>query len=102
MLHGERRPTNAVRVDARDLATGRAVRHAALGRHNLASHAFIKGLDTEKVRRLGNWQTNAMVWRYQHLKPEFGKELANVMEFPRTKGTSSRTTKSQGSSKKTE
>jgi hypothetical protein len=63
------------------------------GRHNLASHASIKGLDTAKVRRLGNWQTDAMVRRYQHLKPEFGKELANVVEFPKTKGSASRAAK---------
>jgi site-specific recombinase XerD len=72
------------------------------GRHNLASHAFIKGLDTEKVRRLGNWQTDAMVRRYQHLKPEFGKELANVVEFPKTRGTPSRTTRPRRAPRKTD
>lgn len=53
------------------------------GRHNLASHAFIKGMDTEKVKRLGNWQSNEMVARYQHLRPGYGKELANLVQFPK-------------------
>ena len=49
-----------------------------------------KGLDTEKVRRLGNWQTDAMVRRYQHLKPISARSWLTWREFPKTKGTSSR------------
>jgi hypothetical protein len=59
-----------------------------------------RGLDTEKVRRLGNWRTDAMVRRYQHLKPDIGEELANVVEFPKTKGRSAKTAKSRGASRR--
>ncbi|WP_374650076.1 tyrosine-type recombinase/integrase [Dongia sp.] len=54
-------------------------------RHNMTSHAFIKGLDTEKVKRLGNWRTNEMVSRYHHLAPGYGKELANAIEFSKAR-----------------
>ena len=101
MLHGSQREemiSKAQELEGRAEVVRSVTPH--WGRHNLASHAFIKGMDTEKVRRLGNWQTDAMVRRYQHLKPDFGKELANVVEFPKTQGTSSRKTKSRVSSKK--
>jgi site-specific recombinase XerD len=101
MLHGGQREemiSKAQELEGRAEVVRSVTPH--WGRHNLASHAFIKGMDTEKVRRLGNWQTDAMVRRYQHLKPDFGKELANVVEFPKTKGTSSRKAKSRRSSKK--
>ena len=35
-------------------------------------------------------------------KPDFGKELANVVEFPKTKRMSPKTAKSRGTSKEAE
>jgi hypothetical protein len=74
MLHGSQREemiSKAQELEGRAEVVRSVTPH--WGRHNLASHAFVKGMDTEKVRRLGNWQTDAMVRRYQHLKPDFGK-----------------------------
>jgi site-specific recombinase XerD len=52
-------------------------------RHTLASHAFMRGLTIEKVKKLGNWKTSEMVARYSHLRPGDGKETANMVVFKR-------------------
>jgi integrase len=52
-------------------------------RHTLASHAFMRGMSTEKVKRLGGWRTNEMVARYSHLMPGYGKQAANTVAFKR-------------------
>ncbi|HVJ31589.1 MAG TPA: tyrosine-type recombinase/integrase [Terriglobia bacterium] len=51
------------------------------GRHNAASHVLMQGMSERQAQRRGGWESAKMMRRYEHLSPEFNKEMANALDF---------------------
>lgn len=55
------------------------------GRHNAASHVLMQGMSERQAQRRGGWESAKMMRRYEHLSPEFNKEMANALDFGMTR-----------------
>jgi hypothetical protein len=56
------------------------------GRHNAASHMLMQGMSGSQAQRRGGWESAKMMRRYEHLSPEFNKDMANALDFGMTPG----------------